>query len=125
MHTGGTLGSVGVNYLPVNAAPVVDELVVVTGARLNPQTAAATSAADREYQFPFRDAERDRYGSTGEQQSPLQAMKDRTAITVRWAAHDDNGDDLTYSLYLRGDGEHVWRLLKDRSQRRPIALTLR
>jgi hypothetical protein len=32
---------------------------------------------------------------------------------VRWAAHDDNGDDLSYSLYLRGDGEHVWRLLKD------------
>ena len=40
-------------------------------------------------------------------------MKDKGAITVRWAAHDDNGDDLSYSLYLRGDGEHVWRLLKD------------
>jgi hypothetical protein len=44
---------------------------------------------------------------------PLQAMKDRTAVTVRWAAHDDNGDDLVYSIYLRGDGETVWRLLKD------------
>jgi hypothetical protein len=43
----------------------------------------------------------------------LQAAKDRTAITVRWAAHDDNGDELTYSLYLRGDGETIWRLLKD------------
>ena len=43
----------------------------------------------------------------------MQAAKDRTAITVRWAAHDDNGDDLTYALYLRGDGETVWRLLKD------------
>jgi hypothetical protein len=43
----------------------------------------------------------------------LQAAKDRTAITVRWAAHDDNGDDLSYALYLRGDGETVWRLLKD------------
>jgi hypothetical protein len=43
----------------------------------------------------------------------LQAAKDRTAITVRWAAHDDNGDTLAYSLYLKGDGETVWRLLKD------------
>ena len=43
----------------------------------------------------------------------MQAVKDRTAITVRWAAHDDNGDDLSYALYLRGDGETVWRLLKD------------
>jgi hypothetical protein len=42
----------------------------------------------------------------------LQAAKDRTAITVRWAAHDDNGDELIYALYLRGDGETVWRLLK-------------
>ena len=41
-------------------------------------------------------------------------MKDRTAVTVRWAAHDDNGDDLIYSIYLRGDGETVWRLLKDK-----------
>ena len=45
---------------------------------------------------------------------PLQANKDRTAVTVRWAAHDDDGDDLIYSLYLRGDGETVWRLLKDK-----------
>jgi hypothetical protein len=45
--------------------------------------------------------------------APLQAMKDRTAITARWAAHDDDGDDLIYSLYLRGDNEKVWRLLKD------------
>jgi hypothetical protein len=55
----------------------------------------------------------------------LQAVKDRTAITVRWAAHDDNGDDLIYSLYLRGDGEKVWRLLKDRSPTRSTALTRR
>ena len=45
--------------------------------------------------------------------TPLQAVKDRTAITVRWAAHDENGDDLIYSLFLRGDGEHDWHLLKD------------
>ena len=39
----GAIGSVGVNYLPVNAAPVVDEVVVVPGARLNAQNQAATS----------------------------------------------------------------------------------
>ena len=25
---------------------------------------------------------------------------------------DDNGDDLSFDLYLRGDGEQVWRVLK-------------
>jgi hypothetical protein len=48
----------------------------------------------------------------GSSTAPLQAQKDRTAITVRWAAHDDDSDDLEYSIYLRGDGESVWRLLK-------------
>src|SRR5436305_1078648 len=45
--------------------------------------------------------------------NPLPATKDRTAVTARWAAHDDNGDDLTFSLFLRGDGEKAWRRLKD------------
>jgi hypothetical protein len=41
-------------------------------------------------------------------------VKDRTSIAVRWAAHDGNDDDLIFALYLRGDGETVWRLLKDK-----------
>jgi hypothetical protein len=110
LHTNGAIGSVGVNYLPVNAAPIVDDVVVVPGARLNAQNPAnqqtvsiALPSASQNAGVSF-DA-----GANG----PIQAMKDKGAITVRWAAHDDNGDDLSYALYLRGDGEHVWRLLKD------------
>jgi hypothetical protein len=35
-------------------------------------------------------------------------------VTVRWAAHDDNGDDLVYAVWYRGLGEKNWRLLKDK-----------
>ena len=112
LHKNGTLGSVGVNYLPVNSAPVVDDLVVVPGARLNPQNAISQNqTVNIAFPTPSQgsaitfDA-----GTIG----ALQANKDRTGVTVRWAAHDDNGDDLIYSLYLRGDGETVWRLLKDK-----------
>jgi hypothetical protein len=110
LHTGGTLGSVGVNYLPVNAAPVVDDIVVVPGARLNAQNQGGSQPPTVGIAFGAPSP-----GSSfdGSSNAPLQATKDRTSITVRWAAHDDNGDDLTYSLYLRGDGETVWRLLKD------------
>ncbi len=45
--------------------------------------------------------------------APLTAQKDRTAVTVRWAAHDDNGDDLMFAVWYRGEGEANWRLLKD------------
>ena len=37
LRDGGQLGELGINYLPVNAAPTVDDFVVATGARLNPQ----------------------------------------------------------------------------------------
>ncbi len=112
LHSGGTLGAVGVNYLPVNAAPAVDELVVVPGARLNPQNMIGNQSQIINIQF-LSSGPNSALNFDGMSNAPLQATKDRTAITVRWAAHDDNGDDLTYSLYLRGDNETVWRLLKD------------
>jgi hypothetical protein len=111
LHAGGTLGSVGVNYLPVNSAPVVDELVVVPGARINPQ---ANYSQNQTVNITFPSSNQ---GSTitfdaNSSSQPLQAAKDRTAVTVRWAAHDDDGDSLIYSLYLRGDGDSAWWPLK-------------
>ncbi|MGB8029378.1 MAG: hypothetical protein WCF30_06900 [Terracidiphilus sp.] len=111
LHAGGVLGSVGVNYLPVNSAPVVDELVVVPGARINPQ---ATYSQNQTVNITFPPSSQ---GSTisfdsGSSSQPLQAAKDRTAVTVRWAAHDDDGDTLVYSLFLRGDGDTAWWPLK-------------
>jgi hypothetical protein len=116
LHPDGIVGSIGVNYLPVNSAPVIDDLVVVPGARINPQTLAQNQpgAAPQTINIMFPSANQATASYDGNSPtSPLQAIKDRTAITARWAAHDDDGDDLTYSIYLRGDGETVWRLLKD------------
>ena len=111
LNAGGRVGSVGINYLPVNAAPVVDDLVVAIGARLNPQ-ALTPQQQPINITFPSS-AQIGAVAFDASANAPLQAFKDRTAITVRWAAHDDNGDELTYTLYLRGDGENDWRLLKD------------
>jgi len=112
LHAGGVVGSVGVNYLPVNAAPVVDNLVVAPGARVNAQTQTSSQPQNVSIAFPAA-SQNSFVALDGAANTPLQGVKDRTAVTVRWAAHDDNGDELTFALYLRGDGEHVWRLLKD------------
>jgi WD40 repeat protein len=110
LRASGSLGSVGVNYLPVNASPVVDDLVVATGARLNPQNQIGPQPP--QVAVAFSSSQNGGMSFDSGSAAPLQALKDRTSITVRWAAHDDNGDDLSYALYLRGDGESVWRLLK-------------
>lgn len=112
LSAGGNLGSVGVNYLPVNTAPVVDEMVVVPGARLNPQS-QMSNQQNVNISLPSSGQSAVSFDASSNSGS-IQAVKDRTAITVRWAAHDDDGDKLIYALYLRGDGESVWRLLKDR-----------
>jgi hypothetical protein len=53
--------------------------------------------------------------SSGAHPEPIPAaLRDQDSIAVRWAAHDENDDQLLYSLYYRGDGETVWKLLKDK-----------
>jgi hypothetical protein len=113
LHREGKLGSVGVNYLAVNAAPVVDDIVVVPGARLTAPAQQANQAQTVNISLPSSGGQSGVSFDAGSGASTITAQKDKTAITARWTAHDDNGDDLTFSLYLRGDGEHAWRLLKD------------
>src|SRR5262249_52396698 len=43
---------------------------------------------------------------------PPPSVRDHDSIGIRWSAHDDNDDQLEYSLYYRGDGESRWLLLK-------------
>jgi hypothetical protein len=113
LQTGGELSSVGVNYLPVNAAPEMDDLVVTPGARVNVQATNPNPTQTVAINFPSANQGSGIPGDSGSANTPLQATKDRTAVTVRWAAHDDNGDDLVYAIYLRGDGERGWHLLKE------------
>jgi hypothetical protein len=114
LRAGGNIGGVGVNYLPVNAAPSVDDVVAVTGARLNPQVQAASQPTTVNIAFPTPGATADASAADTTSTSPITANKDKSGVTVRWAAHDDNGDDLTFTIYVRGDGETVWRQLKDK-----------
>jgi len=113
LHPNGVLGSVGVNYLPVNAAPVVDDIVVVPGARLNPQNQPNPQQQPININFPNPSQNATITFDASSSNNPITAMKDKTGVTARWAAHDDNGDDLTFTLYVKGDNESVWRLLKD------------
>ncbi len=114
LHAGADIASVGINYLPVNVAPVVDEIVVVPGARVNAGGMQLQQQQGTTINFPASQNINVISFAQEPGREPLPAVKDKTAVTARWLAHDDNGDDLIFSVYYRGDGEQNWQLLKDR-----------
>jgi hypothetical protein len=114
LRSGGSVDSVGLNYLEKNAAPVVDEVVAQPGARVA-ATAAAAPSTVVQVAFPPAAGAVPVVGVIPDAGSgPLTAQKDKTAVTVRWLAHDDNGDEMVFSVWYRGVGEANWRLLKDK-----------
>ena len=103
------IDEVAINYLSKNVAPVVDDVVVQVGARFQPQphiagpeTVTINLGQPSSQQQP---------SSTRMDTTPT-ANKDRGYIAVRWGAHDENDDNLVYSVYYRGDNEREWKLLK-------------
>ncbi|HYN14903.1 MAG TPA: fibronectin type III domain-containing protein [Terriglobales bacterium] len=83
-------------------APVIDDVTVQVGVRYNVIPTPKTSGEGS----PI---------STGPRfEAPPQGIRDHESISARWTAHDDNDDELVYSVYYRGDNETQWKLLKDK-----------
>jgi len=111
LHAGNVkpvVDSVTLNYLPKNVAPEIDDVSVQMGVRYQPQSKPAGIGMSP-------DSGGSSFGgSAGTRfESPVPSTRDRDAIGVKWSAHDENDDQLVYSVYYRGDGETRWLLLKD------------
>lgn len=92
--------SVALNYLSRNVAPVIDSVdVQVNGAPTAPQSSTPQQGQAPNQPQPPQPAQ------------PNASAHDHT-ITVRWTAHDDNDDQLSYKLLYRGDGESNWKPLE-------------
>lgn len=106
LHAGSAapgVDSVALNYLPKNAAPEIDDVTVQIGVKYQPLP-----------KMPGTSLGSDSSGSSGIHfESPTPSSHDRDSIGVKWNAHDENDDQLVYSVYYRGDGETRWLLLKD------------
>lgn len=106
LHAGNTkpaVDSVTLNYLPKNVAPEIDDVTVQIGVRYQSTSKSPAAALGV-----------DLSGSSGGHfDSPVPSTHDHDAIGIKWNAHDENDDQLVYSVYYRGDGESRWLLLKD------------
>ncbi len=87
------------NYLPKNVAPEIDEIIVQPGFHYQPIPRVTGSEPPAPGQPRF--------------DPPPPAVRDRDSIGVRWQAHDDNDDQLVFTVYYRGEGESRWLLLKN------------
>ena len=104
--------SVALNYLPKNAAPEIDDVTVQVGVKYQPLPKMSGQGLGSDSSTSFGGSSFG--GSSGthfEAQTP--SSRDRDSIGVKWSAHDENDDQLVYSVYYRGDGEARWLLLKD------------
>ncbi len=112
---------VSLAYQPNNVAPVIDGIALqdpgvraqgysnqgpinggATHVQLHmPETTAGLNLA----QFVAEAEQRQK------QEIPPQGFKAKGFQSVIWAAHDDNRDDLIFSVFYRGEGEKDWHLL--------------
>ncbi len=98
-----SVDSVALNYLPKNIAPEIDDVIVQVGVKYQPLPKMSGQGLGS-----------DSGGSSATRfEAPTPSSHDRDSIGVKWTAHDDNDDQLVYSVYYRGDGESRWLLLKD------------
>lgn len=107
LHAGSAapiLDSVALDYLPKNVAPEIDDVTVQVGVKYQamPKMSGISLGSDSSS------------ASSGSHfEVPTPSSHDRDSIGVKWSAHDENDDQLVYSLYYRGDGQIRWLLLKD------------
>ncbi|HYK91757.1 MAG TPA: hypothetical protein VE398_23525, partial [Acidobacteriota bacterium] len=115
------IDAVELAYLPRNAAPLVESLtlqppgvmymappvaeMMQQGMPIAPMVPGGGESAAQAAGRPAR--------RQPMQIPPRQMMKEGYR-TITWTARDPNEDDLIYSVYIRGDGEKEWKLLKDR-----------
>jgi hypothetical protein len=111
---------VSLAYLPRNVAPVIDAIVLQDpGVRAQGNTIISTGQApsvalkmpptpNAPNVFIAQNITPSKF------EQPPQGFREKGYQSVLWSAHDDNDDDLHYSIYYRGENEHEWKLLKDK-----------
>ena len=123
-RSGDGISWVSLAYLPRNAAPVIDaiavqdpgvraqaNLIIQTGQQPSvnlrqPQTSNPVGIVITQSSSPARF------------EQPPQGFQQKGYQSVLWSAHDDNDDELRFSVYFRGENETDWKLLKDKLEQK-------
>lgn len=125
-----TISWVSLAYQPKNVAPAIDDIALQDpGIRVSgfpappsgpgspmpvalrlPQRAGGTPSGPP--------AESEPRTSESNTEAMPQGFTQKGYQSVLWSAHDDNDDQLLFTIYYRGEGDSDWRLLKDKITQR-------
>lgn len=116
---------VSLAYQPKNVAPVIDDIAIqdpgvrVAGFPSQAGGPGATQVPLRNPHGPGGNASSpamnsDASGGSSRIDIPPQGFEEKGYQSVLWSAHDDNDDDLIFTIYYRGENEQSWRVLKDK-----------
>jgi hypothetical protein len=106
-------------YLPRNVAPVIDGIALQDpGVRVQSQsnisvgqpTAVTLKLPPSPTTIGMIVTQS---GTPAKFEVPPQGTLQKGYQSVLWSAHDDNDDELRYTVYYRGENEHDWKLLKN------------
>lgn len=107
------LESIEAAYLPKNVAPKI-EAIEFTPANYKFPAPSSLSLSPGSLSLPA-------IGKSSHAVTPVSDSGSAPSMTyakgfagVRWAASDDNGDPLSFTVYIRGVKETAWKLLKDK-----------
>jgi WD40 repeat protein len=111
-------------YLPRNVAPVIDGIAIQDpGVRAN-TTNIMSAGQPTTVTLKLPPAPNTsgviitQSGTAPRFEPPPQGIQQKGYATVLWTAHDDNDDELRYTVYYRGENEQDWKLLKDKLEQK-------
>ncbi len=103
-------------YLPRNVAPVIDGIAMQDpGVRAQAPMVITGQAANVNLKQPAapNPAATIITTTTTKFDQPPQGLVQKGYETALWTAHDENDDELRYSVYFRGENQRDWLLLKE------------
>ncbi len=115
------LSAIDIAFLPRNVAPKVGQIEI---APFNYRQAPSNQALERSVQpsgspstitLPAVGAKRASSGIEASTGGAATMQYNKGFETIRWSANDPNGDQLQFKVELRGTGDPIWRVLKDKT----------
>ena len=112
---------VDVAYQQKNVAPVIEDIEITPQNYKFPTPVVLTTTPSQNLTLPAMGQHRRSPGSGSDALSSQAMTYAKGYAGARWAATDPNGDELVYTVEIRGVKESTWKLLREKVKERYLS----